>query len=669
MGVEEKERTSVFSDKYHVVTLHGELERTLAEAVFQNIRNMDILGNEEQLRVEILDSVGEPGQTMIDVFNHVIENTTFILFFRTEDFFNDKLNGFAVSVSLEDRIQHHDPQRHYTLIPLDVGKTTKIKGKPCFNQLIGAVVSSDGAFDKRNEKKIRKMINDKLRLNTDRVTVNEVIQEGQNRQARDIYSLVFSADTSGYRQSTQQLNTGGTSLSSSTLTTDFENNTTGIASAASEGTRDLDHEARNGTDFEMPPPSAAQRTPDSPLFQRSQDSVLNTQSSRIPSGGEYASATSDSLTTTAMHCNRDSFRSASINQSSIISPSNMGEQSTADTFQCQTSSYLPHSVDIDVQGSAHFCVPKLISPSCAHGNPFGYRAEARTWQQGLSYEQRPQQQYPTHFPNPYGQHPQPYPQVRPQQQRQHPTGFHREYWNKMGARPKTRMPSAPMPPEATTRRCESAPVEGGGRQEDDTLFWGSGEEHARSCHASLEGERGRNERRNWKEEEGRGRGGGEGGGSGAVIAQRQTSTNSYSNPPNNQVPLSEVGKTSVPTPSSPYLPSSVGKGVESEIDSNVPTIPGETLREGRQATTSGSQFASDNRKGEKGSMRGQGQPTGSAEYPPRGGEDEIRRDNGRSNTKVKGKNASPDRTKKTSKEAQEKAHTFHKNILCQVEQL
>lgn len=370
MAVQEKERTSVFSDKYHVVTLHGELERTLAEAVSENIRNMDILGNGEQLRVEILDSVGELGQTMIDVFNHVIENTTFIIFFRTEDFFHDKLNGFAVSVSLDDRIQHHDPQRHYTLIPLDVGKTTKIKGKLCFNQLIGAVVSSDGAFDERNEKKIRKMINDKLfRLNADQVTVNEMIQEGQNRQARDICSLVLSADTSGYRHSTQQLNNSGTSLSSSTLSTDFENNTTGIASAASEGTRDLDHEARNETDFEMSPPSAAQRTPDPPSFHRSQDSVLSTQSSRIPSGGEYASATSDSLTATAMHCNRDSFRSASINQSSIISPSNMREQSTADTFQRQTSSDFPLNICEGRPQPASSLLPQVQNVSTRNAHP------------------------------------------------------------------------------------------------------------------------------------------------------------------------------------------------------------------------------------------------------------------------------------------------------------
>ena len=81
----EKDEQSPECDDFDVVVLHTDEQFELAEAVCENIRNID-LGTETQLRVESLGSISKAGQQETDTFNYVIENSCILVFIRNRVF-------------------------------------------------------------------------------------------------------------------------------------------------------------------------------------------------------------------------------------------------------------------------------------------------------------------------------------------------------------------------------------------------------------------------------------------------------------------------------------------------------------------------------------------------------------------------------------------------------
>ena len=204
MDSEEKDERSWEADDYHVVILHGDSQFELAEAICDNIRNID-MDSQTPPRVEVLRNILRPGQQETDAFDDVIENASILMFFRTHEFFEDRLNGFAVSAAIEDRVRHDDPRRHWTLIPLDIDKKIKLKGKIFINSMTGMTVSSDGSLNKTKTKNLlRKHLRGPIGKERTDEAESRSLGEAQSRQVKDICSLVPSPHSLEDKQSTSQ---------------------------------------------------------------------------------------------------------------------------------------------------------------------------------------------------------------------------------------------------------------------------------------------------------------------------------------------------------------------------------------------------------------------------------------------------------------------------------
>ena len=213
MDSEEKDEPTLEADDYHVVILHGDSQFWLAEAICENIRNIDI-GNQTPLRVDILGNILRPGQQETNAFDDVIENTSILMFFRSHEFFADSLNGFAVSAAIEDRVRHDDPRRHWTLIPLDIEKKTKLKGKIMINSMIGMTVSIDGSLDETKTKNLlRKHLRGPIQTGRTDEAESRSLAEAQSRQVKDISSLMPSPDShEDTRSTSQRMDSGQSTL-------------------------------------------------------------------------------------------------------------------------------------------------------------------------------------------------------------------------------------------------------------------------------------------------------------------------------------------------------------------------------------------------------------------------------------------------------------------------
>ena len=205
----EKDNSGVTGDKWDVVILHGEKLAEKAETVCEQLK---IIGQENcvHIRAEILGNLILAGEIPVTAAGKIFDLTTFVMFFRCNDFFEDRLNDFLVAACLQDRVEHEDPNRLWTVIPLDTDKKTKVPGQPIMNGLTGFVMSSNGRFEQRTKKMLMKLLKRHCRLSVSQASQSEPTKQEQIiytqiahlQQQRDLESLfkTTSFSENGHKQ-------------------------------------------------------------------------------------------------------------------------------------------------------------------------------------------------------------------------------------------------------------------------------------------------------------------------------------------------------------------------------------------------------------------------------------------------------------------------------------
>ncbi|KAL8570810.1 hypothetical protein ACOMHN_006959 [Nucella lapillus] len=196
-------------DKWDIVILHNDSQTELAEAVRESIKAIcQTLGR--PYRVEIFEDLLGAGQMHTVVFDDVLENTGVIMFFRNEEFFSEPLREFDIGTALNDRITHIETRRHWTVVPLDIEKKTKVRGKPSINGSQGLIITAEGDIKERNEerkqKKIKELLDRPCSTSSSRHAAHrspeQSIAEGREQQLRQISALMPDAsDTDAARAS------------------------------------------------------------------------------------------------------------------------------------------------------------------------------------------------------------------------------------------------------------------------------------------------------------------------------------------------------------------------------------------------------------------------------------------------------------------------------------
>lgn len=156
------EVTALDGQLYDVIVVHSEKEKELANTVCKKIRQLN-LGDDVFPVIDTFENMSLLGNQEVDDVDYAVEQSTFIMFFRTKEFFKDKMRSFATGVALDNAIRSRNKSRRWSLIPIDIETKVKISRKASINSLSGFTITTNGDFDKDMER-VRTTLSSKMHV-------------------------------------------------------------------------------------------------------------------------------------------------------------------------------------------------------------------------------------------------------------------------------------------------------------------------------------------------------------------------------------------------------------------------------------------------------------------------------------------------------------------------
>lgn len=147
---------------YDVILMHSEKEKDLANTVCKKIRQLNLDDNVFPV-IDTFENMSLLGNQEVDDVDYAVEQSTFIMFFRTKEFFKDEMMCFATGVALDNAIRSRKKSRRWSLIPIDVERKVKIVRKASINSLSGFTITTNGDFGKDMER-VRRTLRSKMHV-------------------------------------------------------------------------------------------------------------------------------------------------------------------------------------------------------------------------------------------------------------------------------------------------------------------------------------------------------------------------------------------------------------------------------------------------------------------------------------------------------------------------